>query len=117
MATSSSGEADATAGIDVFSGRPNPTWPMTRSDVDRLKRIWDALPTSHVSSRAPLLGYRGCFVQDRDVRWIAFGNVVTLRRLQGGESRYDERRECERLILKSAPPDIPVEAFVRLERD
>jgi hypothetical protein len=117
MAISSSAEADATAGIDVFSGRPNPTWRMSRDEVDRLKRTWEALQASgRESMPAPLLGYRGCFVQDGDARWVAFGDVVTLQRPHGNESRKDEQHEIETLILNSAPPDVPVAALVNRKR-
>jgi hypothetical protein len=116
MGTSSSAEANATAGIDGFSGRPNPTWQISRVDVDRLKRIWETLqPRADTTIPAPLLGYRGCFVQDGSVRWIAFGDTVTLQQPHGSESRCDEQHAIEKLILSSAPPDVPVAALVSHE--
>jgi hypothetical protein len=114
MDTSSSAERSPIAGIDVYSGRPNPTWPLQSAELDRLRAIWNELrklPTTQ-TPQVPGLGYRGCFVLDGDERWNAFREVVTLQRAHDRESRLDERHECERLILASAPADIAVDTLV-----
>ena len=72
MVTSSSADSGITAGIDVFSGRPNPNWPVRRADLDALERVWAALERMPVvNAQASVLGYRGCFVQEGDKRWAA----------------------------------------------
>ena len=118
MDTSSSVEPEITAGIDIFSGRPNPSWPLSRGSLDELREVWNTLDAieAPLSIAAPptILGYRGCFVLAGEERWLASGEVVTLQRPHGSESRRDKRREFERLILSSAPADFPFAAFIDL---
>ena len=117
MVTSSSADSGITAGIDVFSGRPNPNWPVRRADLDALERVWAALERMPVvNAQASVLGYRGCFVQMGDKRWFVSGDVVTLQRPQGSESRRDARGDFERMILATAPADVPVAALTGLDR-
>jgi hypothetical protein len=97
----------AVAGIDAFSGLPNPDWPLSTSKLDQLERIWERLPAwSVVASEPPALGYRGCFVQTGERRWKIFGDRVTLDDGRGEESRCDVAREIERMVLDSAPQKI-----------
>jgi hypothetical protein len=92
-------------GASIFSGRPDPTWAINADDAERLKSLWDsmksyggALPT------APVLGYRGCFLRDSSEReWFAYGGCVTLKTAPGSESRKDNSRKFEALLLSSAP--------------
>lgn len=117
MDTSRSADSGPIAGIDVFSGRPNPTWPLPHEVLAKLMEVWNELrPASAGQAQAPILGYRGCFVQDGDARWTAFRNAVTLQGPQGAETRLDEPREFARLLLESAPADVPVDALVGLDR-
>src|SRR5690242_4172483 len=106
MGTSRSAEP-ATAGVDAFSGRPNPEWPLPASELDRLETIWKRLPArSDLASEPPALGYRGCFVRTGERHWKIFGDRVTLESDRGAESRRDVMRELERMVLDSAPPKI-----------
>jgi hypothetical protein len=53
---------------------------------------------------APALGYRGCFLRDSSgSEWFAYGGCVTLKTATGLESRKDNKREFEGLLLSSAP--------------
>ena len=90
---------------------------MRRADLDALECVWDTLDVVSVANaQAPVLGYRGCFVQDGDKRWFVSGHVVTLQRPQGSESRHDARGDFERMILATAPADVPVAALTGLDR-
>src|SRR5215208_3687731 len=83
MATS--GSPEWTARALLFSGRPDPTWPVPESAATEVHALWAALdPWSGAPSAAPPLGYRGCILRAPDGReWMAFGGAVTLTRPEG----------------------------------
>jgi hypothetical protein len=107
MATSRShNETGWRAGAFVFSGRPDPTWPVTDETAVHLERIWASLDALEGEApKPPSLGYRGCFVQDQTGRlWTAFGGAVILTESGSSSSRRDEAQAFERSLLASAPP-------------
>ncbi len=106
MATSrSSSESGWIAGAFVFSGRPDPTWSITTELAEQLQRIWESLDAREGPlPESPGLGYRGSFVRDPSGRvWEAYGGVVTLSWSDASESRRDDARPFELMILASAP--------------
>ena len=107
MATSRSGNRPAAwiASASVFSGRPDPTWPVSDEIARELLAIWDALePFEGSLPAAPALGYRGCALRDGDGRtWSTHGDVVRLTQDGAGESRVDGERRFEGRLLSSAP--------------
>lgn len=48
--------------IDLFSGRPNPTWDLTAAEVSELKARLDTLPTGSPVAMPEVLGYRGLHI-------------------------------------------------------
>ena len=89
------------AGAYVFSGRPDPTWPVPPNIGEALLAIWDLLPTVDAPPEPPALGYRGAFVRDpHGQMWTAYHGVVTL----AGKTRRDDEHRFERAVLASAPP-------------
>ena len=102
MVTSRSTEESGwIASASVFSGRPDPTWPVPPALGARLADLWDRLP-AWVGERPvpPALGYRGCRLTAPDGRvWSAFQELVTLV----AEGRRDDVREFERSLIASAP--------------
>lgn len=92
-------------GASIFSGRPDPTWAISPDDAERLRSLWDSMePCGGALPLAPVLGYRGCFLRDSFEReWCAFGGFVTLKAATSSESRKDNNREFEALLLSSAP--------------
>jgi hypothetical protein len=106
MATSrSSSDSGWIAGAFVFSGRPDPTWPIAPEAARELRATWDTLlPWEGPLPSPPPLGYRGCFVRDPGGRtWAAFHEAVTLSANGASETRRDEDRRFERIVLASAP--------------
>ena len=103
MATSRSPEWSARALL--FSGRPDPSWPVPETIATELHALWSALdPWSGTPPVAPPLGYRGCILHAPDGReWVAFGGAVTLATSQGADVRSDAERAFERRLLDSAP--------------
>jgi hypothetical protein len=115
MATSrSSSESAWIAGAFVFSGRPDPTWPISIDVTQKLVAIWESLvPSADAAPATPALGYRGCFVRDPAARtWTALHELVTLSSESGSERRGDDDRRFERTVLASAPAGTLPASFV-----
>ena len=91
-----------TVEVDVYSGRPNPTWTPVSSDAAQIITIIGKLPKSVPGVRNDNLGYRGMIVRRGGVEWLVFGGKV----LQRGSNRWytDRDRKVERLILHSGKP-------------
>jgi hypothetical protein len=101
----------------VFSGAPDPTWPLADGDVAVLERIWNSLaPANGDPAVAPPLGYRGCFAVDATGgrRFDAYGGTVTLDLTGAREARRDPPRTFERCVLETAPGGVlPPDAIDR----
>ncbi len=108
MATSKSDKrmTEWTGGALVFSGRPDPTWPVPNQVANELEGLWTRLkPWARSLPAAQVLGYRGAFLRDTSGReWLAYGGVVTLKAKKSSQSRQDPGRQFEKLLLASAPP-------------
>lgn len=107
MGTSRSGEKDDAwvAGAFVYSGRPDPTWSISKRLVKELQELWESLPASEEKWEPPGgLGYRGSFVRGPGHReWVAFNGLVSLTTPAGVEVRSDPARKFEKTLLLSAP--------------
>jgi hypothetical protein len=115
MATSrSTSESGWTAGAFAFSGRPDPTWPISSDVAKEVVAIWDTLvPTDEAVPTPPALGYRGCFVRDPGgPTWTAFHELVTLSTESSSERRRDDERRFERTVLASAAAGVLPASFV-----
>ena len=92
----------------VFSGRPDPEWPLGAGQVDGLRRTWLGLARRAVAAPSPpALGYRGMALQCASgEEWRAFGGVVSYRDAKGAvELRPDDQQRFEKMLLKTAPKD------------
>lgn len=107
MGTSKSADraGKSIGGASIFSGRPDPTWTISADDAKRLQSLWHSMePYEGALPQAPVLGYRGCFLRDSsDREWFAYGGCVTLKTATGSQSRKDDNRKFEALLLSSAP--------------
>ena len=76
MATSKSFETWI-AGAFLYSGRADPTWPVSRGFAKRFENLWSMLPATEKAAPNPSrLGYRGAFLRvSLHQQWIAFGGV------------------------------------------
>jgi hypothetical protein len=94
-----------TAGVSVFSGRPDPTWSLSEEVGNMLLRLFedsDSYKGSAVS--APPLGYRGAFLRDdAGNEWFAYRGVVTLTSPHSSDARKDPARQFERALVASIP--------------
>ena len=103
------------AGAKMFSGRPDPIWTISQEIAGKLLRVWDRLtPHRGAIPTPPGLGYRGCFLQERqlDRRWETYEGVVSL----GAETRSDPHRSFESALLNTAPPNSGISASVVLNK-
>jgi hypothetical protein len=121
MVTSKSPERDRTytAGVSIFSGRPDPSWSLDEEAGSRLQQLFDSLEKyegPRVS--APPLGYRGVFLRDNaGHEWFAYREVVTLKEANRSEARKDAGRQFERAIVASAPEGLIPPALIAQEFD
>ncbi len=116
MATSRSNKKSGgwIGGILFFSGRPDPTWDVDGKTARELVKTWESMETrSGDQPAAPVLGYRGCFLRDVANReWLAYGGMVVLKAAGKTESREDEDRRFEKLLLATAPKGtVPATVF------
>ena len=48
--------------LDIFSGEPNPAWPLSEKQVEELKKKMEATSSSDQGEKPPILGYRGFII-------------------------------------------------------
>lgn len=53
-----------TVELDVFSGRPNPTWTLSEKESTELLNLLKSLPAAKESNEEDGLGYRGFILSD-----------------------------------------------------
>jgi hypothetical protein len=94
-----------TAGVSVFSGRPDPIWAVGEEVAGKLLTVFEDLHSYEGAAvSAPPLGYRGAFLRDdAGNEWFAYRGVVTLTSSQSSELRTDADRAFERALLASIP--------------
>lgn len=105
---SNKGQKEFIAGAYIFSGRSDPEWRVKEEIVIKLEQIWNSLEIG-AGEHAPAssLGYRGCYLMYKpDIEWFVYNGVATRKTAKGHESRVDNNRRIERLILSSAPEGI-----------
>jgi hypothetical protein len=104
MATSRSRDQPACTAIAlVYSGRPDPVWPVEPLVARKLRAIWKSLESrDEAPPDVPRLGYRGCRLHCGTSEWFAFGGVVT----SGAQVQSDPQQRFEKTLLASAPPGV-----------
>lgn len=105
--------------VDVFSGRPNPTWsldPAQREELlGRLAALAEGAPPA---ADAPGLGYRGVEVGAAPCEASPFDTVRAAGgaiEVQPGSRRLvDPGRALERWLIESGAPHLPAAAHAEL---
>lgn len=102
-------EETPTVVLDIFSGRPSPSWNLTAAQAEELARLLESLPADESkggTDDAPGLGYRGFTIQGRDVWIAAFRGRISVQR-DGAERRLsDPDRSVERWLLGTGEPSL-----------
>jgi hypothetical protein len=105
------GDSSASSGgtmrvqIDMFSGRPNPSWDITSQEADQVRLLFRQLPERTAGARPERLGYRGLIVNGDGVRDLGLtriligGGVVIAEGFQGVRYLSDADRGLERQIF------------------
>jgi len=100
--------------LDIYSGRPNPTWTLSSQDGDSFDSKLAALPAAQPSTLPNPLGYRGFIVRTRrgddETRSVVQQGHVQSTRGQATTFRSDPDRALERWLLDTGrvalPPDV-----------
>jgi len=113
--------AHAEVELDLFSGMPNPTWPLTNAEADSFVKQVVGLPRTSARKLSDNLGYRGFIIQ------VTQGDHTQLIRIQSGTVHIakgaamvyarDEGREVERWLLNTGKPYLKNELFQIVERE
>jgi hypothetical protein len=107
--------------LDIFSGKPNPTWVLTNEEADSFVKKLAALPQISATELSGNLGYRGFIVQ------VLQGANTQLIHIQTGVVHIsigatkvyakDENRELERWLLNTGKPHLKNEIFQMVEHE
>jgi hypothetical protein len=95
----------ATVVLEIFSGRPDPSWPLTVFELTELRARLKAMrPTAERTlPPEPGLGYRGLHVA---IQTGARGEIIAVRNGRvafEGRILLDRNRKLERWLLDTAP--------------
>jgi hypothetical protein len=96
------------AQMDVFSGRPNPSWDLSPQEADQTRAILARLPERQPVIRSDNLGYRGVILQGDAIRDLGYtrisvgGGVAVAEGSQGTRYFSDSDRSLERQVFTTA---------------
>jgi hypothetical protein len=96
-----------TVELDVYSGRPNPTWTLTAEEITTLAARLNGLPLSDSPPPESGLGYRGFLITNPEragglpPRIRVAGGVVMVER-DGPLQIYQDAHGIERWLLRQA---------------
>ena len=112
MSKNTADEARVTITLQVFSGRPNPSWQLTAQDAESLLQMLDQARRSGArrqSCSAPDLGYRGLTVRvaaGADIKdWRVFDGCLQ----QDNKHLEDGGRRIEAFVLRTMPNPLKTE--------
>ncbi len=91
----------------LFSGRPDPEWPIDSERAAAIVGLLEAAPATDAAAPAPPpLGYRGVHLSEPGgVSWLVYSGVIVEERPRCAPSRrIDAGRRVERAALATAPP-------------
>ena len=94
--------------LDVYSGRPNPTWPLSEAQAQEFLARLAALPVAQQSGEFyDGLGYRGFIVHLTDAAGVEatvriYKNSISRNGGQGATYATDSDRQLERWLLQTS---------------
>ena len=106
--------------LDVFSGRPNPSWELSAKEASDFRDVLRRLPRSNAASEHRAgMGYRGIVVSSAntyddefdfdEVR--LFNEVITVRTSRSYCELIDQERQLEQALLQTARAQIDPSLF------
>jgi hypothetical protein len=87
--------------LDVFSGRPNPSWILEKEDAENVSKMLQNLPISHKSIPIGDLGYRGFIVTTNEKQTFRIYATVVYKETEPKEVLLDENN-VEQLLIEMA---------------
>lgn len=108
--------------LDVFSGRPNPSWTLSEEQARTLERLLAGLERGPLAVPPDGLGYR-LFRVDLSSRagtaQMVEAYAGTVKRTQAGRTAYytDGPREVERWLLETGRPHIPEQVLLHVKSE
>ena len=116
----------AAAYAEVYSGRPNPAWRLSRGETGTLRQMLAALGQAGPAAAPPGLGYRGIVVENLGsvlpgcAQLRVYRGIVTGQCPEGVRSLADTNRAVERFLaetgLKEADASAMLEYFKPLRQ-
>lgn len=108
--------------LDIFSGRPNPTWDLDPDDTQKILEILSTLaPSQFPPAKNDGLGYRGFVLRpdtviDFDYTTV-FRSTVTLQAGDRQKVLYDQGQTIERQLLLSGRAKLTAALYQAIERE
>jgi hypothetical protein len=93
--------------LDIFSGRPNPSWELSSGEVSELLRYMAGLTPASKSAIASDLGYRGFFISNPGkieglpVKIHIFNGVLAVNE-KGSTNYYNDVNDIENWLMERA---------------
>src|SRR5262249_46824314 len=91
--------------IDMFSGRPNPSWEISAGEASLVRQAYQRLADPGAATRPDRLGYRGLILNGDGVRDLGLtrvlvgGGIVIAEGFQGVRYLSDSDRSFERQLF------------------
>jgi hypothetical protein len=97
--------------LDIFSGRPNPTWELSQEQTSQFLKKILKLKTKenlHVNSSNSELGYRGFIIEETNFeqklrRFYVYNGIVNVVENNSSYALEDKEYSIERWLLQTSP--------------
>jgi hypothetical protein len=97
--------------LDIFSGRPNPTWELSQEQTSQFLKKILKLKTKenlHVNSSNSELGYRGFIIEETNFeqklrRFYVYNGIVNVVENNSSYALEDNEYSIERWLLQTSP--------------
>lgn len=109
--------------LDVYSGRPNPSWELSEKQGEEFIKRLRALPKADSGSVRDGLGYRGLIVDGLDesvagFRRVVLSSGVVLGRGAGRDKAFrDKDRDLEHWLLSTGKGRIDAQLFDEIQKE
>lgn len=105
--------------LDIFSGRPNPTWILSDEEGNIFLKRLSILPRSSAKELSTNLGYRGFIVRvinetEKCLVWIQ-NETVLLSQDDTNVYYRDQNRDLEQWLLNSGKSSLKSDLFKKVE--
>jgi hypothetical protein len=97
------GLSNATVELDVYSGRPNPSWQLNANEVNELEDRLNGLAESAAVEIPNHLGYRGfSIIDENNERLTVTSNGYVILHEPDGDKFYRDTKEVQLWLKRQA---------------